>query len=565
MNQLLQTLRNLGPVRMAALAGTILAMVIFFVFLATKMASGPMGLLYSNLDPADGGQIVAQLDTLKVPYEVANNGTSIKVPTDMVGKLRMEMAQNGLPRGGSIGYEIFDQKDAFSTTSFVQNINQLRALEGELARTIGTLTSIQSARVHLVLPKHEMFSQTDQKASASVFLKMKSATTLDKGQVAAIRQLIAAAVPSLQSDNISIIDDKGNLLAKAMDSSSAEAQANTRDEARMNYEKAQAAKIEEILSRTLGYGKVRAQVSAEMDFDKVTTSSEIYDPESQVVRSTQNVSEEGQSSDGGSSSGGASSNLPGGQAQSGAAGTNKNNRSEETINYEINKTVRNQVRESGVVKKQSVAVLVDGMYEPAADAGKPPTYKPRSKEELEQIKALVRSAANIDATRGDTLEVVNMPFASSESDATAAGANSFMSMLTPELMRMVESLILAIVGLLAVLLVVRPILKQVFDGAGAAVAGGADGNPALAGGAAGMIAASGAGGAVKLPPPGGALTSQLAAEAAAEAEALDQMIDLARVEGRVKASSIKKVGEIVEKHPEEAVAILRSWIYQENN
>lgn len=560
MNQLVQMLRNLGPLRLAALAGTLITVIIFFGFLTTKMAAGPMALLYNNLDPADGGSIVAQLDAEKVPYEVSNNGTSIKVPTDMVGKLRMTMAEAGLPRGGSIGYEIFDQKDAFSTTSFVQNINQLRAMEGELARTISTLTPIANARVHLVMPKREMFSQTEQKATASVFLKMKSAGSLDKGQVSAIRQLIAAAVPNLKAENISIVDDQGNLLAKALDSSSKEAESSNQDELRANYEKEQAGKIEELLSRTLGYGKVRAQVSAEMDFDKVTTSSEIYDPESQVVRSTQSVSEDGSTKEGGTEAVSAANNLPGGTAGSGSSSTNKNSRSEETVNYEINKTVRNQIREGGTIRKQSVAVVVDGTYEPAAEAGKPPVYKPRSKEELDQIKALVRTAVNIDTARGDTIEVVNMPFVS-PTDSEVKADNGIMSMLTPEMMRLIESVIMSIVGLLAILLVVRPILKQVLDGASSATSEAA----ALAAGG-GQPALVGAGGVMagRLPPPGGALTGQIAAEAAQESEALDQMIDLARVEGRVKASSVKKVGEIVEKHPEEAVSILRNWIYQDN-
>ncbi len=564
MNQLLQTLRNLGPLRLAALGGTLLALIIFFAFMANKMAAGPMALLYNNLDPADGGSIVAQLDTLKVPYEISSNGTSVKVPTDQVGKIRMEMASQGLPRGGSIGYEIFDQKDGFSTTSFVQNINHLRALEGELARTIGTLTPIQSARVHLVLPKHEMFSQSEQKASASVFLKMRGASSLSKDQVIAIRQLIAAAVPNLQSDNISIVDDRGTLLAKAVDHSSGEADASNHEEMRVAYEKSQSDKIEELLSRSLGYGKVRAQVSAEMDFDKITTSSEIFDPESQVVRSSQTVSEEGKNAEGGA--GGdvsAANNLPGNAAGAGgSSNTNSsNNRSEETINYEINKTVRNQVRESGSVKKQTVAVLVDGLYDTDKDGKQ--TYKPRAKEELDQIKALVKSAVNIDATRGDTLEVANMQFMdSTQIGAAGAGSAGLLAFATPEILSLAESVLMALLGLLAILLVVRPILKQILEGASiaagetAAIAGGgagSAGNPNLLGNSSG-----------RLPPPLGALGAQVAASAAEEEENFEKMIDISRVEGRVKASSIRKVGEIVEKHPEEAVGIIRNWLYQES-
>lgn len=554
MNQLMQTLKSLGVVRLAALGGTILAVIIFFAFMATKMSSGPMALLYSGLDPSDGGSIVGQLDTMKIPYEISANGTSIKVPTDQVGKLRMNMAQQGLPRGGSIGYEIFDQKDGFSTTSFVQNINQLRALEGELARTISTVNTVQSARVHLVLPKHEMFSQNDQKASASVFLKVRGGSTLAKEQVGAIRQLIAAAVPSLQTDNISIVDDKGNLLAKAMDRGSAEGEASTQEEMRNKFEKAQIDKIEDLLSRSLGYGKARAEVSVEMDFDKVTTSSEIYDPEGQVVRSQLTKSEEGKTTDS-SSSVSAASNLPGGQSGGGGASNNANSNSEEQVNYEINKTVRSHIRESGTIKKQSVAVLVDGVYEAGADGKQ--VYKPRSKEELDQIKTLVRSAVNVDAARGDSIEVVNMQFTTATDGQTAA-AEGIMAFMTPDMLRLAESIIMALLGLLAILLVVRPILKQVLEGATTAV-GGETGNLLAGGTSGGVNLLSASGGGNKLAPPG--------ASSAGEAEddnAFEKMIDIQRVEGRVKASSLKKVGEIVEKHPEEAVGIIRNWIYQDN-
>jgi flagellar M-ring protein FliF len=560
-NQLMQTMRGLGPMRLAALAGMILAVFVFFGFLASKMAAGPMALLYGNLDPSDGGAIITQLESQKIPYEVASGGSSIKVPSDQVGRIRMQMAQAGLPRGGSIGYEIFDQKDGFSTTSFVQNINHLRALEGELARTISTLTPIQAARVHLVIPKREMFSQTEQKATASVFLKMRSSAGLTKEQISSVRQLIAAAVPNLDTDKVSIVDDRGNLLAKMENGSGSAAESSNHEEMRVAYEKTQATKIEELLFRSLGYGKVRAQVSVEMDFDKVSTSSEIYDPESQVVRSTQNVAEEGANSESGAQGVSVAGNLPAAQSvPSGGGSSNRNSRSEETVNYEINKTIRQQIRESGNVKKQTVAVLVDGLLTKSAE-GKD-VYTPRTKEELDQIKALVKSAVNIDESRGDTLEVVNMPFASA-SDGEMTGSDGIMGFAQGDLLRIFESLMIAVVALLAILLVVRPILKQVLEGAGSAVATAGGGSPAQ-----NMLAAAAAsaaaGGAAKLPPPAGALTSQLSAEAQAEEEQLEKMIDISRVEGRVKASSVRKVGEIVEKHPEEAVAILRNWIYQEN-
>lgn len=564
MNQLLQTLRNLGPLRMVALGGVFLILLVFFGFMATKMHSGAMALLYSNLDPGDGGQIISQLDSMKVPYEVSDNGANIKVPAEQVGKLRMSMAQQGLPHGGSVGYEIFDQKDGFSTTSFVQNINQMRALEGELARTISTLTPIQATRVHLVLPKREMFSQTEQKASASVFLKMRPGASLDKGQVAAIRQLIAAAVPNLQSDNVSVVDDHGTLLAKAAETGGAAAEAGDRDEMRMDFEKNQVAKIEELLSRSLGYGKVRAQVSAEMDFDRITTNSEIFDPESQVVRSTQTVNEDGKSTENGQVAVSASTNLPSTTPATPASTTNNSNaRAEETINYEINKTVSNHVRESGTLKKQSVAVLVDGTYETGKD-GKA-VYKPRSKEELEQIKALVKSAVAIDTTRGDTLEVVNMQFMA-EGDGAAPNNEELYGFAKSDVLRVVESVLMAVVGLLAVLLVIGPILKQVFGGNTASIG---EGQASLADARADGVALADGGTATTLPAPKGSLTNQpgaaqLSGGGAPEETMLEHMLDISRVEGQVKASSVRKVGEIVEKHPEEAVSIIRNWMNQEN-
>ncbi len=555
MNAFLQTLRNLGPVRLGAIAIVAFSLLGFFGFLTARISSSPMTLLYGELDQQDAGAIVQKLDSLKIPYEVAANGGAVRVSADQVGKVRMLMAAEGLPKGGSIGYEIFDQKEGFGTTSFVQNINHLRAMEGELARTISTMDSIQSARVHLVLPQRELFSHTTQTATASVFLKTRGGVTLGRQQIAAIQHLIAAAVPQLQPSQISIVDEKGTLLARPADDTAAGLSGN-QDEMRAAYELAQARKIEDILSRTLGYGKVRAQVSADLDFDRITTSSEIFDPESQVVRSQQSATEDSTNADGGSDTVTITNNLPGGQAAGGpGASTNTSSRVEETINYEINKTVRNQVRESGQVKRLSVAVVVDGTTTTAADGTQ--TYQERSPEEMEKLKALVRSAVNFNETRGDTLEVVNMRFAQGDG-GVATGADSELLMGVPkvDLLRIAETLMLAFIGLMVVLLVIRPILRRLFEGTEGA-GGAAGGSPqqqffAQAGGPAGQ-----------LPPPGASSFARELEDEQNDESEIEKMIDISRVEGRVKASSLRKVGEIVDKHPEEAVSILRNWIYQE--
>lgn len=557
MNAFLQTLRNLGPMRLVAIAIVTFSLLGFFGFITTRITASPLALLYTELDQQDSSAIVQKLEAQKIPYEVDSSGSLIRVPSDQVGKLRMVMAADGLPKGGSIGYEIFDQKEGFGTTSFVQNINHLRALEGELARTISSMNPIQTARVHLVLPQHELFSHGTQTPTASIFIKTRGGTVLTREQIAAIQHLIAASVPQLQPNQVSIVDDRGNLLAKPADNNGVGGSGDSPDDMRMNFEQAQVKKIEELLAQTLGFGKVRAQVSADLDFDRITTNSEIFDPESQVVRSTQSTTEDATNSEGGGGGQGVSvsNNLPANPTQIAAAASpspapsNKNSRTEETINYEINKTIRNQVRESGQVKRLSVAVVIDDAS--TTDDKGNVTYKPRSDEEIKKIRDLVASAVNFDANRGDTLQVTNMHFAQGDAPKDqGSGADLLMGVPKADLFHAAETLVLALIGLLVVLLVVRPILKRVLDSAGSV---GGDQQGLLSGGYAGSTAQLAA-------PMGGGGESEVSPT---ESE-IERMIDVSRVEGRVKASSLRKVGEIVDKNPDEAVAILRNWMYQES-
>src|SRR5690606_23559620 len=193
-----------------ALGGVALASLVFFAYLASRLDSPDMALLYADLDTKDSSQIVAKLDTLAVPYELRANGTQILVPADRALRLRMSLAEEGLPSGGSVGYEIFDKSEGLGASNFVQNINLLRALEGELARTIGSMAQIRSARVHLVLPKRELFSRDQLQPSASIAVSTSGPGQLSKTEVAAIQHLVAAAVPGLKPQRISIVDDQGN-------------------------------------------------------------------------------------------------------------------------------------------------------------------------------------------------------------------------------------------------------------------------------------------------------------------------------------------------------------------
>ncbi len=554
MNNLLQTLRNLGPGRLATLGVATLGLVAFFVYISVRLSAPPMALLYSDLELGDSSQIATKLQGMNVPYQVRGEGGQIMVPADQVQKLRMSLAADGLPAGGSIGYEIFDRTQSLGTSNFVQNVNHLRALEGELARTIKTLALVKSARVHLVLPQRDLFSRTRQDASASVILRMKGSQRLDRPQIQSIQHLVASAVPGLSAGRISIVDDRGTLLARGGDTDGAGATASA-EEMRVAYESRLARAVEELIERSVGPGKVRAEVSAQFDYDRITINTETFDPDSQVARSTQTTEESTRSREASTTDQvGVTSNLPEGQAEAGAPATgSQTQRTDSTTNFEISKTVKSQVREGGQVKRLSVAVLVDGNYENGA-------YAPRAPEQIEQLTRLVRSAVGFNAERGDTVEVVNMRFAEVSPKGADEAAGLLMGFTHAELLRLGEVVILSVVGLLALLLVVRPLLARLFDAirAGGAPAGALPGAPGIAGRLAGPAGVAGA-----IAGPGGALVGPDGKPIAAGGED-ESMIDISSIEGRVKASSLKKIGEIVDKHPEEAVSIVRNWMYQES-
>lgn len=547
MNSLLQSLRTLGFMRLAAILGVGLATIAFFGFIITRLSTPSLGLLYGDLDLRDSSQVVAKLDAMHVPYQLRADGAQVLVPSDQVARLRMTMAEQGLPNGGSIGYEIFDKGEGLGTSTFQQNMSQLRALEGELARTISSLATVQAARVHLVLPHRELFSRDRQEPSASIVVKLRGNERLNHGQIAAIQHLAAGAVPDLRPNRVVIVDSEGTLLARDGGGSEGDAGSGASyEDLRTAYETRLGRTVEEMLDRSLGPGKARVEVHADMDFDRVTTNTETYDPDGQVVRSTQTSKE---SSDNGGENAGdqpvsVSTNLP--DAQKGATPTggsqSKSGRDEETTNYEISKTVKNHVHEGGEVRRLSVAVLVDGNYTAGTDGSR--SYQQRSPEELQQLGALVKSAIGYDQKRGDTVEVVNLRFAVPD-EPSVEPAQTYLGLGKDDLVHIAESGGLVVAALVVILLVVRPLINRVFE----TLPGGAV--PELE--AQRLLMHSGTAPAA-LPPPGNLVPRG--------AEDPDQMIDIGQVEGRVRASSVRKIGEIVEKHPEEALSIVRSWLYQ---
>jgi len=553
LNSFSDTFRSLGAARLGLMAAVAAGVIAFFIYLTSHLAVPDMSLLYGDLDPQDSSQIVSRLEQQNIPFRVGTDGSQIYVPADEVGRMRIAMAGEGLPAGGSIGYEIFDRSEGLGTTSFVQNINHVRALEGELARTIRAVNRIKQARVHLVLPKRELFSRDRQEPTASIVIAMAGGQRLEKQQIQAIQHLVSAAVPGLKPTMVSIVDSNGNLLARNAEDGDLQGTSTTAEEMRVAYETRMIRTVEELLERSVGRGNVRVQVSADMDFDRVTENAETFDPDGQVVRSTQSVEEQSDSSDGqGLPAVSVGGNLPD-AALGGADGSSTQNsavRNEETVNYEISKTVKTHVRESGAVRRLSVAVLINGSATTAADGTV--TYEPRAEEEMQKLSALIRSAVGYDEARGDTLEIVNLQFADPEPLLGAGDDGSFFGFTEQQLMRVAEVLVLGIVAILVLLLVVRPLVGRMVEG-------GEGGS-----GVGRLTDRSSAGARVALASPEhGGDAARLTSDTDMAAEEIDQMIDLNKVEGRVRASSVRKIGEIVDKHPDEAVTIIRNWLYQE--
>ncbi|MCA3649187.1 MAG: flagellar M-ring protein FliF, partial [Methylobacterium sp.] len=544
MNAILDIVNKLGPQRLVAMGAVTLALVGFFAFLLIRMSQPPMGVLFSELSMQDANTITRELDSKGVRYELRGDGQTVMVPRDSISRLRMEFASKGVPMGGTVGYEIFDKGDSFSSTTFVQGINQLRALEGELARTIRTIDRVQNARVHLAIPEKKLFQRDAQEPRASIVLKLRG--ELDAGQIRAIRHLAATAVHGLKPEKVSIVDESGRLLA---DGAGADADtAAIAADKQSSYERRLKGQVEEIVASVVGRGRARVQVAAEMDFNRIQQVTDNFDPESRVVRSTQTRTENQQSTEQRDGQVTVANELPQAQQQQQQQGNPQQReqtaRSEEIINYEISKTTRTEIIEGGRVKRLSVAVLVDGVYTPG-QGGAEASYQPRSSEELERIAALVRSAIGFDRNRGDQIEVINLRFA--EGFPMVDGKQptlleQLIALSKEDVLRLVELAIFGILTLLITLLVIRPLLRQMGIGV----------NPGLVGAGGAMIAngASAEGGqTLALPAPGQEAAANSISGALAAANSNQQQSNISQLTQNLRPGVIDQLGQIVQENP----------------
>jgi flagellar M-ring protein FliF len=538
---LVEFVKTLGATRIAAMAAVAVALIGFFAFIIMRVTAPQMTVLYSDLAFEDSSAIVKELERQAIPYISREDGAVILVPKDQVGRLRMKMAESNLPKGGGVGYEIFDKSDALGATSFVQNINHLRALEGELSRTIRAIDRVQSARVHLVLPERPLFAREKPEPSASIVLKLRR--SLDNQQVRAIRHLVASAVNGLKPNRVSIVDEHGRLLADGADDQN-QGFSLSADERKVAFEQRLRNQVEQIVSSVVGPGRARVQLTADFDFNRITQTSDRFDPEGRVVRSSQTREESAASADGRDNQVTVGNELPNAQRQQ---QDNQNQRqdqskkSEEIVNYEISRVTKTEVIEGGRVNRISVAVLVDGNYtrNPQGQI----VYAPRDPAEIDRIAALVRSAIGFDQKRGDQVEVVNLRFAETP-PAVAAEPSDWLARLAltkEDIMRSVEMLVMFLLGLVVLFFVVRPLVRRIVT-PDAIKEIPAEGAPALA--------------------PSGPNVALVGGEQAVQiSNHASTMIDIAQVQGQVHAQTVQKVGQLADRNPHETVAIIRQWLH----
>jgi len=450
------------------------------------------GVLYSNLSDRDGGAIIASLQQMNIPYKFTEGGGALLVAANKVPEARLRLASQGLPKGGTVGFELMDNQK-FGTSQFAEQVNYQRALEGELARSINSISAVDSARVHLALPKPSLFVREQKKPSASVILTLHRGRSIDEGQVSAIVHMLSSSVPELSAKSVTVVDQAGNLL------SAANAGARGLDVSQLKYtqeiEQGYSHRIEAILQPIVGAANVHAQVAADIDFSIVENTDEKYrpnqEPGSAAIRSQQS-SESSQPV--GSSPGGvpgALSNQPPGNPvapivnvspgsqKPGVAGSEKlkistessgmggasrsggsaNTRKDGTINYELDRSIRHVQQGAGGIKRLSVAVVVN--YRGGAGAQGKRTTQALSATEMEQIQKLVKEAMGYSSERGDSLNVVNSPFATETADAPEAPPPLWRQPANIELAKVLgKYLLLGVLALYAWFAVLRPLLRK---------------------------------------------------------------------------------------------------------
>jgi len=569
---LFQLLKNMGTGRLMMVAFVGVVVVGFFMIIAGGLQTSRMATLYADLDPSSAASIAQQLDAEGIPYESDATGRMVRVPQEQVDRLRLRFAGEGLT-GGVVGKEIFDGESSFGRTSFELNINYVRAIEGELSRTIKYIRSVSEARVHVVMPERRPFQREESQPSASILLKTSGAVSQQQAQ--AIQALVSSAIPGLSPDRVTITDTNGRLILDGATEKEFSSFSSL-EEARLSSESVYRNRIEDLIGSVVGRGLVRAEISVQMDMQRTTTSEVTYDPDTQVILS-QNVTEESSSEAPAGGQVTASTNLPEAQGGQGGSPTNDTSKLNEITNFENSKTQTTTVKEPGTITQIRASVLVDYNRELDEEGNTVGTPTPRSAEELQQLTDLVKTAIPYTEERGDVVTVATMRFVDPAPLGESMEAFNLLGLNKQDVFDVMKYGGTVLLAILVLLLIVRPLVTRLIEAIPDAPPP-VDPNQAIEDMSQSPQAALVAPGAA-----GGGITPEILAAAAAGDEnaaaivaaardagtfepgklGTDAKIDVAQVEGRVQESAIKKVADIIKSNPEESVAIVRTWLYSD--
>ncbi|MFA9461512.1 flagellar basal-body MS-ring/collar protein FliF [Thiohalorhabdus methylotrophus] len=415
-----ETLSAIPREKQVAIAALGLLLLAGFAGLIYWAQKAEYAVLYSQLGQKNAGNVVEALEQQGVPYKLVNGGTMIQVPADQVSRLRLSLAKSGVPDAGRKGYSLFDNRDVVGMSSFAQKLNFKRALEGELERTINGLGVVEKSRVHLVTPEKALFEKDQKPAKASVALQLANGNSLDQETVDGVVHLVAAGVEGLKPEQVTVVDQNGRVLNGEDDPKQKTGPGDELVAYKRNLENNLQKQLTSLVERVVGPGRAVVRVNTDINDKKVQLHEESYDPFSKVPRSKQTRSRTGGSAGGVGGEAGAAANVPsseeeGPQQGSGSGGVRVR---EETVNYEISKTVRDVLKPGGGIERLSVAVLVDGSYE-TVDGNR--QFVPRDQEQLDSLRSLVADAAGINQGRGDSVTVESMPLHAPEQAQGAVG------------------------------------------------------------------------------------------------------------------------------------------------
>jgi len=547
-----QALARIGLAKLGIMGAVAAATLGLLVWVASFSVESK-GLLYAGLDLTESAKIGQRLDEMKIPYEVRGDGSSILVPASQVGRIRMTLAAAGLPNQSGVGYELLDQQSPMNMTSFMQRVQRLRALEGEMARTIVTMGGVRTARVHIVLPERESFSREAPKATASVAVTMKGPGRLGIAQASAIRLLVAGAVPGLTQESVTVLDSAGVVIAS--DGNGESMVSGRLAELKSTREQALQRAVSEMLEPLVGHGKVRVAATVDLESAREIQREERFDPMSQVERSKQmQIDQESADETKPRDPVSVGQNVPNQpQGQGGASGktSSSNSRNGQTINYEISSVRSERIREAGDVKRMTIAVVVDGLSDGKGG------FRPRPQEELTRFSELIQAAVGYDAKRGDRITVEAMQFLPGEVPGATAEAEVPAPMFSTMPLIAVGALVVVLVGGLFMMMQMRNRHRLEIARMGGSLT-------TVMGGEHRLVTADGAITTTALtalsPEQRVTVLQQQQRQAGEGGTALDA--EALAIEDGVDAANLPLVAlfDLIDSRPDEALAVIRGWI-----